>query len=153
MSSEGTGHSKFPRLNHIAIAVKDQSKLLRVFEILGLRNTGSELVPEQGVQTYFLQGSVTADSPQIEILEPVDEAGVIAKYLEKRGAGIHHLCIEVASCEDACEVLKQHGLRLIYAAARNGAHGMRINFIHPESTGGILVEVSSAGKNTPEASH
>ncbi len=135
---------KFPRLNHIAIAVNDQEKLLRVFELLELAHSGKELVADQGVITHFLQGAAGAQLPQIELLEPVDTEGVIAKYLTKRGPGIHHLCIEVLSCEETCKTLSAGGIRLIYDVPRNGAHGMKINFIHPEATGGILIEVSSA---------
>jgi len=128
-------------LDHIGIAVTQLPELTRLFRILGLGVDHEEAVPEQGVNTHFVP--LPVEQANLEFLEVTDPAGTVAKFIEKRGPGIHHLAFRVRRGElDAlCVRLKGEGIRLIYAEPRPGAHDMRVNFIHPQSAGGMLVEV------------
>jgi len=136
-------------LHHIGIAVQEPEALARVLALLGYSKTQVEDVPEQGVRTHFIplgQGGGSQAS-QIELLEVLDPAGTVARFLESRGPGVHHLSFEVArgQLEGLCAKLREAGIRLIYDAPKPGAHGMRVNFIHPRSAGGVLLEVMEKG--------
>lgn len=132
------------RLNHIGIAVADIPKLQKLFALLGLAVTHQEGVPEQGVRTHFLPFRVGDDGfGHLEFLEPVDPEGTVAKFIQRRGPGVHHLSFTLprGELDRLCARLRAEGYRLIYEQPRAGAHSMRINFIHPSSAGGILIEV------------
>lgn len=128
-------------LNHIGIAANNLPALKKVFSLLGLGITHSEPVQEQGVVTHFVP--LPLQQAALEFLEVSDPAGTVARFIEKRGPGIHHLSFTVKKGEldPLCAKLKKEGMKLAYEAPRNGAHKMRINFIHPSSAGGILIEV------------
>jgi methylmalonyl-CoA/ethylmalonyl-CoA epimerase len=128
-------------LNHIGIAVSDKARLEKLFALLGFSVNHSEPVPEQGVVTHFLP--LPQNVTNLELLEPSDPQGTIAKFIASRGPGIHHLSFELKQGElDAlCGKLKAEGFRLVFEQPRPGAHGMRVNFIHPASAGGVLIEV------------
>jgi methylmalonyl-CoA epimerase len=128
-------------LNHIGIAVRDLPGMKKLFSILGLESGHVEAVPDQGVVTHFLP--LPKVQGHLELLEVTDPQGTVAKFIEKKGPGIHHLSFLLAAgeLEPLCARLKAEGYRLIYGAPRPGAHQMRINFIHPASAGGILIEV------------
>lgn len=128
------------RLDHAAIATRDPEKLKKIFKLLGLEDGGTEPVPSQGVLTHFQNPK--AGTPKIEILEPTDSTGPVAKYLDKKGVGIHHLSFMVDGLDELCGELRKNSVRLIYDSSQTGAHGTRVNFIHPESTGGVLIEIS-----------
>jgi methylmalonyl-CoA epimerase len=132
-------------LNHIGIAVQDVSGMKKLFSILGLEVNHVENVPDQGVVTHFLPLPLKQGS--LELLEPMGHQGAVAGFIQKKGPGIHHLSFEVKSGEldPLCERLRHEGYKLIYEQPKPGAHGMRINFIHPASAGGILVEVMEPG--------
>ncbi len=129
------------RLNHIGVAVANLPELQKLFALLGLKTTGTEAVPEQGVTTHFLP--FPAGVASIELLEVTDPEGTVAKFIAKRGPGIHHLSftVDAGKLDPLCAELKRAGVRLIYDAPQKGAHSMRINFIHPASAGGMLLEV------------
>lgn len=129
-------------LNHVGIAVQDPTKMKQFFQAIGLKEEGTELVQEQGVMTHFLKPQ-NSQPPQIELLEVKDSQGTVAQFISKRGEGVHHLSFLVGEGEldPLCEKLKKEQYRLIYDSPRAGAHGMRINFVHPTSTGGVLVEL------------
>lgn len=131
-------------LNHIGIAVSALPQLTQLFQILGLSVKTQEDVPDQGVRTHFLPLPVAQS--QVEFLEVIDPQGTVAKFIEKRGPGIHHLSFQVKTGElDAlCATLRNSGYRLIYENPKSGAHQMRVNFIHPASAGGVLIEVMEA---------
>ncbi len=136
------------KLNHIGIAVSKLPELTKLFAILGLSVEHSEPVPSQGVQTHFLPLPVVETN--LELLEPTDPEGTIAKFLAKRGPGIHHLSFELprGALGSVSQKLAQAGFKLIYDKAQPGAHSMRVNFIHPSTAGGILIEVMEpAGQN------
>jgi methylmalonyl-CoA/ethylmalonyl-CoA epimerase len=133
-------------INHIGLAAADPQKA-RWFlkEVLGLPFEGEELVITQKTNTVMFatahENSVKGHS-RLEILEnPAGEDGPIAKYLEKKGGGIHHLALTVADIDAAIAHLKKLGVQMIDETPRNGAHHTRIAFVHPKATGGILVEL------------
>ena len=126
--------------DHAAVATRDPRKLKQVLMLMGLVDEGSEPVPSQGVVTHFLKPEPSL--PAVEILEVTDPAGTVAKFLDKKGAGIHHLSFRVTNLDALCAELRKAGVRLTYDAPKPGAHHTRVNFIHPESTGGVLLEIS-----------
>lgn len=126
--------------NHIALAPKDAEKLKKIFQLLQLYHAGAEEVSTQKVKTDFWE--TLPSTPQLEILTSTAEDGAVSQFLKKKGGGIHHLCFEVQGLDEVCEYLKGHGVRLTHEKPQLGAHDMKIVFIHPESTGGILIELS-----------
>ncbi len=128
-------------LNHIGIAVHELPKLKKLFSLLGLEIGHVEAVPEQGVRAHFIP--LPQNEAHLEFLEVTDPKGTVAKFIQKKGPGIHHLSflLEKGELAPTCEKLKQAHYELIYAAPQKGAHEMWINFIHPKSAGGILIEL------------
>ncbi|MBL8863287.1 MAG: methylmalonyl-CoA epimerase [Planctomycetes bacterium] len=128
-------------LHHVAIAVKSLAEARGAYELaLGLVATEPEFVPDQRVNVLVLY----AGSQRIELVEPASPDSPITKFLEKTGGGIHHLAWQVADVAAAIAHLKSHGVRLIDEAPRPGAHGTTIAFVHPKSTGGVLMELVQA---------
>ena len=126
-------------VDHIGIAVKSIDEALLFWQSsLGIKCTGVEEVEEQKVKTAFLPVGDT----EIELLEATSEESPVAKFIEKKGEGIHHLAIRVENLEAALSEMKDKGIRLIDETPRYGAGGARIAFVHPKSTGGILLELS-----------
>ncbi len=126
-------------IDHIGIAVNSIDEALKFWEAsLGIKCTGKETVADQKVTTAFLP---LKDS-EIELLEATDPESPIAKFIEKKGEGIHHIAIRVDNLEAALEEAKAKGLKLIDEKPRRGAGGAMIAFIHPKATGGILLELS-----------
>lgn len=128
-------------LNHIGIAVNNLPEMKKLFGLLGLNVGHTEPVPDQGVVTHFV--ALPRVESHLEFLEVADPQGTVAKFIEKRGPGIHHLSFELpkGSLDATSKTLRENGYRLIYDQARAGAHQMRINFIHPASAGGLLIEI------------
>ncbi|KUK13247.1 MAG: methylmalonyl-CoA epimerase [Synergistetes bacterium] len=130
------------KIDHIGIAVKSISDALKLYEdILGIKCEGVEEVLEQKVKTAFLPIGDT----EIELLESTSPDGPVAKFIEKRGEGIHHIAFRVDNLEDAIRELKKRGIVLIDEQPRKGAGGARIAFLHPKSTGGVLIEICERG--------
>ena len=129
---------KVTRLDHIGIAVKSIAESLKVYEAMGLKSVGVEEVAEQKVRVAFLPTGET----EIELLESTAPDGPVAKYSEKNGEGIQHLALRVDNLEAALAELKAQGVRLIDEKPRYGAGGAKIAFVHPRSTGGVLLELS-----------
>lgn len=126
-------------IDHIGIAVKSIDESLKFWETtLGIKCHGVEEVTEQKVKTAFLPVKDT----EIELLEATSPESPVAKFIEAKGEGIHHLAIRVENLEEALAELKEKGVRLIDEKPRLGAGGARIAFIHPKATGGILLELS-----------
>lgn len=127
-------------LDHIAIAVKSISAAKKTYEDLGLTfSPEMEEVKEQLVLTAFAQIDQNA---HIELLEPTSEESTIHKFITNKGEGIHHLCFKVTDVEAKTKELTAKGYRFIYPGPRMGAGGCLVNFIHPKSTGGVLIEIS-----------
>jgi methylmalonyl-CoA/ethylmalonyl-CoA epimerase len=129
---------KIKRIDHIAIVVGDIDTSLGFWrDALGLELEHVEEVPEQKSVVAFLP---TGES-EVELVQPTTDDSGIARYLSKRGPGIHHICFEVDEIEAALDELKNKGVRLINETPTTGAGGKKIAFIHPESTNGVLVEL------------
>ena len=126
-----------PTLDHIGIAVRSIDAT-RIYEALGLSVDHVEVVETQGVRTAFLS---VGDS-NLELLEPTGPDSTVAKFIEKRGEGIHHICLRVDDLEEHLARLKQQGFRLINEAPVPGAHGCRVAFLHPAAGNGVLIELS-----------
>lgn len=125
------------RLDHIGIAVRSL-EAAKIYEDLGLAIDHVEIVETQRVKTAFLS---VGDS-NLELLEPTSPDSPIAKFIEKRGEGIHHLCFRVEDIEAELAKLKSKGYRLINEAPVPGAHGCRVAFLHPAAGNGVLLELS-----------
>lgn len=128
----------FKKIDHLGIAVDDLQAAVRLFQdVLGLEFAGEETVAEQRVKTAFFP----VGESSLELLEPTDPDSPIAKFLAKRGPGIHHIALGVEDVAQAIEELKAKGVRLIDETPRLGAHGAKIAFVHPKSTPGLLIEL------------
>jgi len=126
------------KVDHIGVAVSNLEEALKIYtDVLGLKLHGTEVVEEQKVRVAFMPVGDT----EIELLESTDPEGPIAKFIEKRGEGIQHIAFRVDDIEEALEQMRQQGVRLIDEKPRYGAGGARIAFLHPKSTGGVLVEL------------
>lgn len=132
-------------LDHIGIAVTDLPGMKRLLSLLGLNVEPPQAIPEQNVVAHFVP--LPANQSRLELLEPLHEQGPIAQFVQKRGPGIHHLSFSVrkGELEPLCVKLRAEGYRVLYDQPRSGAHQMKINFIHPSSAGGILIEVMEPG--------
>jgi methylmalonyl-CoA epimerase len=128
-------------LNHIGIAVENLPQLRKLFSLLGLEIGHVEAVPEQGVRAHFV--TLPREEGHLEFLEVTDPSGTVSKFIQKRGPGIHHLSflVERGQLDPLCKTLRDEGYQLTYEAPKAGAHQMRINFIHPASAGGMLIEI------------
>jgi methylmalonyl-CoA/ethylmalonyl-CoA epimerase len=126
------------KIDHIGIAVRNIDESLKFYELLGLKATGKEGVAEQKVRVAF----VPVGDSEIELLESTSPDGPIARFIEKNGEGIQHIALRVDDIKKALAELKANGIRLIDEEPRYGAGGASIAFIHPKSTGGILLELS-----------
>jgi methylmalonyl-CoA/ethylmalonyl-CoA epimerase len=126
------------RLDHIGIAVSSIDDALPIYRALGLSEAGRETVASQGVVTAFLPLGET----RLELLEPTGPDSPIAKFLERRGAGIHHVCFAVNDLEVALAELKSAGYRLVHERPVPGADGKRVAFLHPSAGHGVLIELS-----------
>ncbi len=133
------------KINHLGIATKGIDEALKFWEnALGLENVHTEVVADQKVRVAMLP----IGESRIELLEATAEDSPIAKFLEKRGGGIHHIAVEVEDIEAALAKLKAEGMRLIDETARIGAEGCLVAFVHPSSANGVLLElVQSEDKN------
>jgi methylmalonyl-CoA epimerase len=126
------------KIHHIGIAVNNLDEALKVYEtFLKDIHVHREEVPQQKVK---VAGIPLGDST-IELLEPVSPDSPIAQFIEKKGTGIHHLAIEVDDIEETLRTLEDSGYKLIDKTPREGAMGMKIAFVHPKSTNGVLLEI------------
>lgn len=131
-------------LDHVAIAVKNLDSAQKVYEDLGLNfSKDREVVESQKVTTAFAH---IDEHAHIELICPINEEGPVQKFIEKNGEGIHHLCFKVPDVVKKCEEMKSLGYQLIYEKPFNGANNCLVNFIHPKSTGGVLIEISQSLK-------
>jgi methylmalonyl-CoA epimerase len=131
-------------LDHIGIAVGDLAQALAFYrDALGLEVEPPEEVPSQRVRAHF----VPVGEATLELLEPTAPDSPIAKFIEKRGPGVHHVTLRVDDLNEALGRLKARGVRLIDEAPREGAEGALIAFVHPASTHGVLVELKQRRKD------
>ena len=129
--------SKVIKINHVAIAVPDLNESMHFWQdVLGLELDHIENVPSQKSEVAFFP----VGEGEIELVHPTEEGTGVSKFLEKNGPGIHHLCFEVENIEDTLAVMKQKGTRLINEEPLT-LPGRKMAFVHPKSTGGVLVEL------------
>jgi len=127
-----------PTIHHIAIAVRDLDAALACYrDGLGLEMTERREIPEEGVEIAFLP----TGEGEIELLQPLDEESGVARFLEKRGEGLHHICLAVEDIEAAIERLQAAGARMLSQEPRVDVHGTRYIFVHPRSAHGVLLEL------------
>jgi len=132
------GPGRPPRLDHVGIAVRSIAEALRFWEAAGLRIEGEEEVAGQDVRVGFLPLGDT----RLELLEPTDPESPIAKHLDRRGPGLHHISVSVPDIRAAMAQLAAAGFELLSIEPQPGAHGCLVCFVHPKSAGGVLVELS-----------
>ena len=129
------------KINHLGVATKSIGEALKFWgDALGLENIHTETVEDQKVRVAMLP----VGESRIELLEPTGDDSPISKFLEKRGGGIHHIAVEVEDIEASLAKLKSEGARLIDERPRVGAEGCLVAFVHPSSTGGVLLELVQA---------
>jgi methylmalonyl-CoA/ethylmalonyl-CoA epimerase len=125
-------------IEHLGIAVKSIEEALPYYEqVLGLKCYNIEEVADQKVKTAFFMVGQT----KIELLEPTSEESAVAKFIEKKGEGIHHIAFAVPSVAEALAEVEAKGVKLIDKAPRGGAEGLNIAFLHPKSTCSVLTEL------------
>lgn len=125
------------KIEHIGIAVESIEKAAAPYQLIGLELSDIEEVADQKVRV----GMLPVGESKIELLEPTSEDSPIAKFLAKKGSGIHHLAFQVDDLVAELDRLKAEGVRLIDEKPRRGAHNALIAFLHPKSTGGVLIEL------------
>ncbi len=131
------------KIEHIGIAVKDLNNSNEIFKkLFGKEHYKVEAVASEGVSTSFFMLGET----KIELLEATNENSAIAKFIEKKGEGIHHIAYEVDNLEEEMARLKQEGFELINVKPKDGADNKRICFLHPKTTNGVLVELCEEKK-------
>ncbi len=129
------------KLNHIGIAVKSIDQHRPFYEnVVGARYEGTEEVPSQKVKVGFFEVGSGDGRVRLELLEATAPDSPVAAFIEKRGEGLHHLAFSVDDLETRLREIKGNGVRLIDETPRPGAHGTRIAFLHPKSSGGVLTE-------------
>ena len=129
------------RLDHIGIAVENIVHGSKFWQILGLEQGGEERNEEQGVDIRFFETDGDGKGPRIELLEPLGEDTPIGRFLKKRGQGIQQVAFEVENLDTLLAQLIKEGIHVINEVPVKGSHGSRIAFVHPSSTGGVLVEL------------
>lgn len=126
------------RLNHVGIAVRSISEQLKIWQdVLGLAVKYIKEVPDQKVKVAAFE----LDGVEIELLEALDDQSPVRRFIEKKGEGLHHLCIQVHDIVQTLSELKARGVQLIDETPRIGASGKRIAFVHPNDMGGVLLEL------------
>lgn len=123
-------------ISHTGIAVKNLDESIKVYEALGAVPGEIHDAPESGMRAAM----ISAGTSTLELIEPIGDGGVIAKFIESRGEGIHHLCIEVDDIKKTLADLNAKGVRLIDKEPRQGIEG-KVAFIHPKSMNGVLIEL------------
>ena len=130
-------------IEHIGIAVKNLNESIKFYEsVLGLKCYSIEEVKDQKVRTAFFMVGET----KIELLESAEPDGPIAKFIEKKGEGIHHIAYAVNNLKEALKEAESKGIQLIDNEPRKGAEGLNIAFIHPKSANGVLIELCELKK-------
>ncbi len=132
------------KIDHIGIAVKSLSTSIPLFEkLLNTQCYKTEIVPSENVKTAFLKAGET----KLELLKSMDPGGLIEKFIEKRGEGVHHIAFEVVDLDAEMERLKKEGFDLVGDFPKIGADNKRVCFLHPNKTNSILIELCQEIKN------
>lgn len=127
-------------IDHIGIAVADLEAAIRLYrDVLGMPLLAREEVPSEACEVAFLGSG----SSHVELLRPLSADGAVARHLERRGPGIHHVAVQVRDMDAALEAARSAGLEVLGDGARPGAQGARVAFLHPKGAGGVLVELTT----------
>jgi methylmalonyl-CoA epimerase len=127
------------KIDHVAIAVKNLDEALQLYNrLFGAKPSKIETIPQQGVKAALIP---LGEGSEIELLEPIDPHSGVAKFLENRGEGIHHICLEVEDVDRELSILADKGVQLIDKQGRPGLAG-KVGFLHPKSTKGVLIELA-----------
>ncbi|HTR26679.1 MAG TPA: methylmalonyl-CoA epimerase [Terriglobales bacterium] len=129
------------QIDHLGIAVKSLTAAKAIYEKLGLAVSEEETVPQEKVRVVMIPVGDT----RLELLEATTDDSTIARFVAKRGEGLHHVCMRVPDLEAAVAKLKRDGVRLVSEEIKTGAGGHRYIFIHPQSAGGVLLELVDGG--------
>ena len=129
------------RVDHIGIAVKDLDSSSEFWRLIGLEQGDDEINVEQGVNIRFFGSEQGTDATKIELLSPTSVNTPIGRFLETKGPGVQQIAFRVDNLQELLDKLKSVGVRLINETPTTGAHGSQIAFVHPSSTGGVLVEL------------
>jgi methylmalonyl-CoA epimerase len=130
--------SEISRLDHIAIAVKDLEEAIDFFQkSVGLQVSHIEDILDQKAKVGFIPLGET----NLELVQPTSQDTGLAKFLDRTGGGLHHICLEVKNIVEALKLYKDSGIELIDDQPRTGAHNKKIAFLHPKSTKGVLIEL------------
>jgi methylmalonyl-CoA epimerase len=127
-------------IDHLGIAVKSLAVAKDIYQKLGLKVSAEEVVEAEQVRVVM----VPLGESRMELLEPTSESSVIAKFIAKRGEGLHHVSLRVPDLAETVERLKKDGVRLVSNQIKVGAGGHRYVFVHPSSAGGLLLELVEA---------
>lgn len=125
------------KIDHLGIAVKSLASARAIYEQLGLTVASEEVVPHEKVRVAM----VPVGESRVELLEATSDDSAIAKFIAKRGEGLHHVALQVPDLKAAVERLKKNGVRLVKDEIQIGAGGHRYVFVHPSSAGGVLLEL------------
>ena len=133
-------------LDHIGIACNNLDDASPFWRLIGLQQGKDETVIEQGVTTrFFATSDGDTRKPMVELLEPTGDDTPIGKFLTNRGPGVQQICFRVEDIDEMISMLTSNGIIMIDSEPRIGAHGAKIAFVHPKSTGGVLVELAEKG--------
>jgi len=130
------------KFDHVGVAVKSVDQMVAIYGRIGDFQVRQTEVPGQKAKIAMLRAGETS----VEFLEPTSEDSTLAKFIREKGEGLHHIAFEVEDIEKSTEELKARGFRFIYDRPADGKFGSRVNFIHPKSTGGVLVELTQNTK-------
>jgi len=131
-------------VDHLGIAVADLDAAVRLYrDLLGLQLERLEDIPQENVRVAFLKLDRQGSPGRVELLAPLSDEGAIARFLAKRGPGLHHIAIAAHDIQQVMQACQAAGLQLLDETPRLGAGGRRIAFLHPKSTGGVLIEICS----------
>lgn len=130
------------KIDHVGIAVRSIEEARKMYEVLGLHVAEIEEVPHEGVRVAL----IPCGESRIELLEPMSEDSPVAKFLAKRGPGVHHICLGSDDVREDDARLREAGLEVLRPEPTRGAGGCWVQFVHPRSTGGVLLELSEPGE-------
>lgn len=133
-------------IDHVGIAVASIAEAKGFYELLGLEVSAIEEVASEGVRVAI----IPCGASRIELLEPLHDDSPIARFLEKRGPGIHHICLATGDVRGDTDSLREAGVRLLKDAPTPGAEGCWVQFVHPKSAGGVLYELSERPENAAD---
>jgi methylmalonyl-CoA epimerase len=133
------------QIDHLGIAVKSLAAAKSIYEKLGLQVSPEEIVEQEKVRLVM----VPVGESRLELLEPTSDDSTVARFIAKRGEGLHHICLRVSHLAATVERLKNDGVRMVSNEIKTGAGGHRYIFVHPQSAGGILLELVECEGHTP----